>query len=177
MDSIKERRKKFLNDLCESLGIDDRSDTRRSRAAQTYIAFGEKRCRTWLEMADGNCHKWEQLAGVRNKGTKVSAEVTAEHKVKGKRISKSARKAAKRQRALAKQAKALERIAGFTKPHRMEGKVNATIRDNEPEKELAILLKQLEKAKNQGDRASQFKQESLKERIAFLRAVLNSPKI
>ena len=177
METTKKRRKIFLNDLCESLGMDDRSDPRRSRAAQTYMAFGEKRCRTWLEMADGNCHKWEQLAGIRNKGNKVLAEVTAEDKVKGKRISKSAKKAAKRQRALAKQAKALERIAGFTKPSRMKGTVNATVRDNDPEKELAILRKQLEKAKNQGDRASKFKQESLKERIAFLNAVIKSPKI
>lgn len=177
METTKARRKRFLNDLCKSLGIYDRRDVRRSLAAQAYISFGEQQCRAWLDEADGDYRKWEHLVQKGQGRTESSGGEISGRKLKAKKTSKSARKAEARQLAIARQEEALRRIARFTDPNRMKGPVNATVRGNDPDKELAILLKQLEKAKNQGDRASTFKQESLKERIAFLKAVINSPKI
>lgn len=53
-------RKRFLNDFCEQLGIYDRSDIRRSQAAQAHQKHGEKNAAHGLQglvatIAGGRC--------------------------------------------------------------------------------------------------------------------------
>ena len=71
----------------------------------------------------------------------------------------------------------MKQVAQFTNPHFGRGKVNARVRGIDPEVELATLRKQMNKAESHGDRASDFKRESLKQQIALLEAQIKSPKI
>lgn len=107
----------------------------------------------------------------------ASSDGTVLPQAKKRKKSKRKRRSESRQRAAARQAAALKQISRFSKPRRGSDIVNASIRDSDPKSELAILLKQLDKVENQGDRASEFKQNSLKERIALLEAEIKSPKL
>ncbi len=63
--STKARRRKFLDILCASLGIENPADSRRGDAAQAYIDFGEEQCLAWLLKARGDIRVWEELAGIK----------------------------------------------------------------------------------------------------------------
>ena len=172
----KKRRRQFLDDFSTSFGIDNRVK-RQSKAAIAYDAFGEKQCRIWLKIADGSYRKWEQLVKISTKRTKKKHERSAKQKAKARRSNKQKRKAETRQRAVARQEAALRQVAQFTNPRNGKDKVNATVRGIDQEAELVALRKRLKKAQSQGDRASEFKSESLKLQIALLEAEIKSPKI
>ena len=77
MDS-KARRRKFLDILCASLGIENPADSRRGDAAQAYIDFGEEQCLEWLLKARGDIRVWEELAGI--KQARALAQAKAQEK-------------------------------------------------------------------------------------------------
>lgn len=70
----KARRRKFLDVLCASLGIENPADSRRGDAAQAYIDFGEEQCLAWLLKARGDIRIWEELAGIKQARTLAQAK-------------------------------------------------------------------------------------------------------
>ena len=76
--SSKARRRKFLDVLCASLGIENPADTRRGDAAQAYIDYGEEQCLAWLSEARGDIRIWEELVGI--KQTRMFAQAKAKKK-------------------------------------------------------------------------------------------------
>ncbi|MDE2750165.1 MAG: hypothetical protein OXI34_14500 [Chloroflexota bacterium] len=160
MANAKKRRKRFLIEFCETFGIYDRRDVRRSQAAWAFTTFGENQCREWLVQSRGQYTNWEEsLAAC-------------------KRVRKAARRsvALKARRKAAEKAKRNSREEVLAKS-RFRKKIAPTVVPKNPQTELTEIRQQLKDELSKGRSARKFVLASLRERIAELSAETGTPKI